>query len=283
MRIIASRSSERALTKRKLLSLLSLLALVSTSLTLATPASAHLPVRLTPVAKKIDSSPIILDGTVSFAVYADFSKAATRHIRFNHLEGDALEVQYLIPDVAMMRNMRKSQLPIITITSPSGKKERLVVNERTRFSKPYLPQDYFYLARISKSAEAGTYSIAVTSKRKASALVAIGAKEIPGEVLLFGSAQRQCPVPIKRVEEKQEKPENQENQENLEMEAIKQKVADQLIGMKEESAKLCADSNGWLYRVGERDGEFFALTRDYRTNRITVSITEGVITEVNVG
>lgn len=274
LRIIAYRSSERALTKRKTLSLLSLLALVSTSLALAPPASAHLPVRLTPVAKKIESSPIILDGTVSFAVYADFSKPATRHIRFNHLEGDALEVQYLIPDVAMMRNMRKSKLPSIIITSPSGKKERLVVNERTRFSKPYLPQDYFYLARISRSAEAGTYSIAITSKRKASALVAIGAKEIPGDVLLFGSAQQQCPVADSGVTE---------DQENQEMEAIKQEVADQLIGMKEESAKLCADSNGWLYRVGERDGEFFALTRDYRTNRITVSITQGVITEVNVG
>jgi hypothetical protein len=53
--------------------------------------------------------------------------------------------------------------------------------------------------------------------------------------------------------------------------------------MKEESATLCAESNDWGYRVGERDGEFFALTRDYRIDRITVSITKGIITNVAVG
>ena len=265
LRIIASRSLVRALTKRKALSLLSLLALVASSLALAKPASAHLPVRLTAIAKNLEAAPIIIDGTVSYAVYADFSKGATRHIRFLHAEGDQLEVQYLIPDSALMRKMRKNQLPVVTITSPSGAKERLKINERTGFSKPYLPQDYFYLSRISSKAEAGIYSIAITSKRKASALVAIGAKEIPGEVLLFGTSSRQCPLPIEEID------------------AIKQEIADQLVGMKEESAKLCADSNGWGYRVGERDGEFFILTRDYRIDRITFSITQGVITEVSVG
>lgn len=247
------------------LSLFSLIVLLVTSIGFATPAAAHLPVRLTAVAKSLESSPIILDGTVSFAVYADFSKAATRHIRFIHGEGDQLAVQYLIPDNALMRNMKKSRLPIVTITSPSGKKERLAINERTRFSKPYLPQDYFYLSRISRSAEAGSYSVSIKSRGRASGLVAIGAKEIDGDVLLFGDSQRQCPVPIDEID------------------AIEEDVANQLIGMKEESAELCAESNSWGYRVGERDGEFFILTRDYRIDRITVSITQGIITAVDVG
>jgi hypothetical protein len=263
-RIIASRSLVRVLTKRRFTSLLALSIVSSLSLPVLT-AQAHQPVRLTTVAKKIDSSPILIDGTVSFAVYADFTKAATRHVRFRHVVGDQLAVQYLIPDTASMRGMKKSRLPIVTITSPSGKVSRLVINERTRFSKPYLPQDYFYLSRISAVAEAGTYKISVKAKSAASALVAIGTKEIPGEVLEFGSTSRLCPVPIE------------------ESEAIKQSVAEQLIGMKEESAQLCAESNGWGYRVGERDGELFALTMDYRFDRITVSITKAIITAVAVG
>ena len=270
LQITGFRSLVRALTKRPFTALgfssaTLLLALVSLLAVSIVPAKAHQPVRLTPLAKKVDSSPILLDGTVSFAVYADFTKAATRHVRFRHASGDQLAVQYLIPDTSAMRTMKKSRLPIVTITSPNGKVSRLLINERTRFSKPYLPQDYFYLSRINTGAEAGTYRISVKAKGAASALVAIGVKEIPGEVLEFGSGPRLCPAPIE------------------ESDAIKQSVAEQLIGMKEESAELCAESNAWSYRVGERDGEFFALTRDYRIDRITVSITKGIITQVAVG
>jgi len=228
---------------------------------------------LAEIAKESAASPIIIDGTISFAVYADFSSAdlkdrkkqAVRHVRFLHRAGESLAVEYLIPDTTQMRKMRKSQLPKVTITSPSGKVEQLVINERTKFSKPYLPQDYFYLSRISRSAEPGIYTETITAGRAASALVAIGYKEVPGEVLEFGSSRGACPIPI------------------TESDAIKQSVAEQLIGMKEDVAKLCADSNAWGYRVGERDGEFFALTRDYRIDRITASITKGIITAVQVG
>lgn len=229
------------------------------------PANAHQPVQLSTLAKKVDSSPILLDGTVSFAVYADFTKAATRHVRFRHQAGDRFAVQYLIPDTAAMRNMKKNRLPMVTITSPSGKVQRLLINEKTRFSKSYLPQDYFYLSRVSGDAEAGIYSVKVKAKRAASILVAIGTKEIKGDVLEFGTSKGLCPVPIE------------------ESDAIENSVAEQLIGMKEESAKLCADSNSWGYRVGERDGEFFPMTMDYRFDRITVSITKGIITAVQVG
>ena len=250
--------------KRKIVSLLALSMALSLLLSI-TPASAHIPIRLTTVAKELNSSPVILDGTVSYAVYADFSRSATRHVRFKHAAGDSLAIQYLIPDTNQMRNMKRSRLPIVTITSPSGVAERLKVNERTRFSKPYLPQDYFYLSRVSKMAEPGVYSISIKATRASSALVAVGFKETSGEVLEFGSGARLCPVPIN------------------ESDAIKQSIANQLVGVKEESAKLCAESNSWSYRIGERDGEYFALTRDYRIDRITVSITKGLITQVAVG
>jgi hypothetical protein len=174
-------------------------------------------------------------------------------------------MEYLIPDTSQMRKMKKSQLPKVSVTSPSGKVEQLIINERTRFSKLYLPQDYFYLSRISKDAEAGVYTATIRAGRASSALVAIGYQEVPGEVLQFGTSTGRCPFPTR------------------ESGAIKDFVADQLIGMREDAAKLCAESNGWGYRVGERDGEFFALTKDYRIDRITVAIKNGVITDVIVG
>ena len=45
--------------------------------------------------------------------------------------------------------------------------------------------------------------------------------------------------------------------------AITQERADMLIGFTESDAEACATSLGWAFRVGERDGESFALTADY--------------------
>jgi hypothetical protein len=53
--------------------------------------------------------------------------------------------------------------------------------------------------------------------------------------------------------------------------------------MTEADAEACAMSLDWLYRVGQRDEEFFALTRDYRIERVTITVMKGVVTEVFVG
>ncbi len=69
----------------------------------------------------------------------------------------------------------------------------------------------------------------------------------------------------------------------LEGQEIPQEQADLLIGMVEADAEACAIELGWQWRVGERDGEFYALTMDYRPDRVTVQIQEGIIYLVNVG
>ncbi len=69
----------------------------------------------------------------------------------------------------------------------------------------------------------------------------------------------------------------------LEGQEIPQEQADLLIGMVEDDAEACAIDLGWQWRVGERDGEFYALTMDYRPDRVTVQIQEGIIYLVNVG
>ena len=65
--------------------------------------------------------------------------------------------------------------------------------------------------------------------------------------------------------------------------AITQERADMLIGFTEADAESCAVSLGWAFRVGERDGEGFALTADYSQQRVTVSVTNDLVTAVVVG
>lgn len=64
---------------------------------------------------------------------------------------------------------------------------------------------------------------------------------------------------------------------------ITQVRANTLITMNESDAQMCAMDLEWQYRVGQRDEEMFALTRDYRTDRVTVTVMSGFITKVDVG
>lgn len=64
---------------------------------------------------------------------------------------------------------------------------------------------------------------------------------------------------------------------------ITQVRANALLTMTEAAAEECAMNLDWLYRVGQRDEEFFALTRDYRIERVTVTVMKGFVTQVNVG
>jgi len=64
---------------------------------------------------------------------------------------------------------------------------------------------------------------------------------------------------------------------------ITQSRANALVGMSEFKAKQCADSLNWGFRVGQRDSEMFAMTRDYRLDRVTIIVMLDVVTRVDVG
>ena len=64
---------------------------------------------------------------------------------------------------------------------------------------------------------------------------------------------------------------------------ITQVRANALITMSESDAEMCAMDLEWQYRVGQRDEEMFALTRDYRIDRVTVTVMNGFITKVDLG
>lgn len=64
---------------------------------------------------------------------------------------------------------------------------------------------------------------------------------------------------------------------------ITQVRANALISMTEAAAEECAMNLGWTYRLGQRDEEIFAGTFDYLTDRVTVTVMKGLVTQVNVG
>jgi hypothetical protein len=59
--------------------------------------------------------------------------------------------------------------------------------------------------------------------------------------------------------------------------------ADLLLGFSEADAERCAGELGWGYRVGMRDGEYFALTMDYSLQRVTVEVENDRVVRISVG
>ena len=152
--------------------------------TLAAPASAHQPVFLLPTDTTPNAGPLLVDGTVSFAIRASFTKSGQKQaFRAALKEGDELAVQYLIVDKKPENTLKTTLLPQLVITSPSGKKITIKINERTKFYEPFGRTNYLYLARYNAPAESGVYQFVATSRARAAITIAVGEKEIPGEVL----------------------------------------------------------------------------------------------------
>lgn len=64
---------------------------------------------------------------------------------------------------------------------------------------------------------------------------------------------------------------------------ITQRRANALLTMTEADAEMCAMNLDWLYRVGMRDGEMYGLTLDYRLERVTITLVDGLVTKVDLG
>ena len=114
-------------------------------------AVAHQPVILIKSDTSAAKGPLLVDGTVSFAIRASFTKAKeVRAFRAQLKAGDLLEVQYLIIDKAPENKLKMNQLPTLVITAPSGTRQVMKLNERTDFFEPYSKTRYLYLGRISQ-------------------------------------------------------------------------------------------------------------------------------------
>ena len=147
-------------------------------------AFAHQPVVLLKTDTSAAKGPLLVDGTISFAIRASFTKSGEKKgFRAQLQEGDALNIQYLILDKKPESALKMTQLPTLVVTGPGGFKTTMKLNERTKFFEPYSQTTYLYLGRYSSVAKAGLYSFLLTSRGKASITLGVGDKEIPGEVL----------------------------------------------------------------------------------------------------
>ena len=64
---------------------------------------------------------------------------------------------------------------------------------------------------------------------------------------------------------------------------ISQVRANTLVGMNEAQAEECAASLKWQIHVEQRDEEFFFLTKDYRVDRVSITVMQGLVTKVDIG
>ena len=126
---------------------------------------------------------------------ASFTKAGEKKaFRADLKAGDSLAVQYLIVDKKPESALKNTLLPQLVVTSPSGKSLTIKFTERTKFYEPYGKTNYLYLSRYSAAAEAGTYSFTLTARAKASVTIAVGEREVPGEVIR-GTRPAATPTP----------------------------------------------------------------------------------------
>jgi hypothetical protein len=151
----------------------------------ASPALGHQPVDLDRSDSSPAAGPLLVDGTVSFAVRSEVAKPERRGFRFRLANGDTMRMQLLIEDKAPDNRLRPAQLPRVVVIDPEGRRIRLAINERTRFYEPYGRTTYWYLSRVERRAVPGTYRVVITGRAKVpvDAVVAVGYREVPGEVL----------------------------------------------------------------------------------------------------
>lgn len=167
---------------------------IALAISLAPAASAHQPVVLLDTETTPSAGPLLVDGTISFAIRASFTKSGQKKaFRAALKEGDLLSVQYLIVDKKPESGLKSSLLPQLVITSPTGKKITVAFKERTPFFESFTRTTYLYLSRVSQPAEAGIYSFVITSRARAAITVAVGDREVQGEVVR-GAVQAPTPT-----------------------------------------------------------------------------------------
>jgi hypothetical protein len=153
----------------------SLILALSLAFLIPAPAFAHEPVTLLNTDTTAANGPLLVDGTTSYAVKAAFTKAGqTKAFRVGFKAGDELSVQYLIVDKKPDNTVKNSAMPTVVITSPTGKKTTMRLNERGKFYEPRGLTNYLYLSRYNAAAEAGIYNFVVTARGNSVITVAVG-------------------------------------------------------------------------------------------------------------
>ena len=154
----------------------------------ASIASAHDPIILTSDQRTPIDGPLLVDGTISFALYGSLDTGGdTRGFRVQFNEGDPLYISILIPDLAPENTLDDESLPFISVEDPNGATEKLTITQKVPFPEPFTGTNYVRLTELRGTAIGGIYSVTVTGDSPARFTVSVGEKE------MFGSPVENIP------------------------------------------------------------------------------------------
>lgn len=141
-------------------------------------AAAHDPVILTPEQSTPDEGPLLLDGTVSFALYGTVNgEGDTRAFRVRYAQGDTFNLSALVPNLQPEQALPVDQYPRIAVVTPTGERIDLAPGEVSTFDEPFTKTSYRRYLEWSTTAVAGDYGVIVTGVVPARFTVSTGVKE----------------------------------------------------------------------------------------------------------
>jgi hypothetical protein len=146
----------------------------------AVPAavSAHDPIILTAEQTSPAAGPLLLDGTVSFAVYGTLLMPNDhRGFRARFRAGDTLTLTLLIPDLEPERSLVPEQWPALIVTAPGGQPRIVLPGAVSRFTESFTGTKYVQYLSLTEPAVAGDYGFVVQGPTPARFTVAIGVTE----------------------------------------------------------------------------------------------------------
>ena len=141
-------------------------------------AFAHDPIILTDTQTTPESGPLLLDGTISFALYGTLLVPGdTRGVRVQLEAGDTLDLSLLVPALEPEQSLADDALPMLSVVRPDGSPEFLRPTEHVRFDESFSNTSYVRLLEFSEPAQAGVYRLMVSSDVPARFTLAIGTIE----------------------------------------------------------------------------------------------------------
>ena len=141
----------------------------------ASVARAHDPIILTSEQTTPASGPLLVDGTISFALYGSLeSSTDTRGFRVQFQEDDPLYLSILIPDLAPENELGNDLLPTLEVLDPTGAVSTFEPTERVTFAEPYTGTNYVQLLEYEGVALGGIYEITIKGKAASRFTVSVG-------------------------------------------------------------------------------------------------------------
>lgn len=166
---------------RRVLSLCALTALLVAGT--GNAADAHQPVFVDSTDSTAKTGPLLVDGTISFAVYGKFDAAGQqRWVRAKLKKGDPLLVELLLPNQDPEVGLPAEAIPVVTVRAPDGRRTTVPTIARRTFDEPFSGTSYVFVSALRGTAKAGTYEIGVRSRGPARFTLVVGQREVRGVV-----------------------------------------------------------------------------------------------------